>query len=85
MRARDRPFVLEAPLDLVAALADRELDRRLVHHTVVDALEPVIEKAQLILPAFLGVERMHMGAGLHAQLLVPGGGAHEGFGIAAQV
>ena len=71
--------------NLVRRRADRELDRRLVHHAVVDALEPVVEEAHLIRPALLGVERMHVGAGLDAQLLVLGGGAHEGLGVAAQM
>ena len=56
-RARERPFVLVAPFDLVAALADRELHRRLLHDAVVDAFEPVVEEPQLIAPPFLGVER----------------------------
>ena len=77
--------MLVAPFDLVAALADRELDRRLVHHAVVDALEPVVEEAQLIAPALLGVERMHVRAGVDAQLLVLRGGAHERLGVAAQM
>src|SRR5262249_24138385 len=56
--ALERPLVLVAPLDLVLALADRELDRRLVHYAVVDALEPVVEEAKLIALALLRVERM---------------------------
>src|SRR5215472_13058568 len=62
-----RPFVLEAPLHLVAAFADGELHRRLIHNAIVDAFEPVVEKAQLIAPSLLGVEGMYMGARVDAQ------------------
>ena len=85
LRAGERPFVLVPPFDLVAALADRELDRRLVHDAVVDAFEPVIEEADLIGPPLLGIERVHVAAGMDAQLLVLGCGAHIGLGIAAQM
>ena len=72
LRAGERPFVLVAPFDLVAPFADRELDRRLVHHAVVDAFEPVVEEADLIGPPSSAVERMHVAAGVDAQLLVLG-------------
>ena len=70
LRARERPFVLVPPFELVAALADGDLDRRLVHHAVVDTLQPKIEKAHLICPPFLRIERMHVAAGVDAQLLM---------------
>ena len=65
--------------------ADRELDRRLLHHAVVDVLEPVVEEAQLVAPAVLAVERMVMRAAVDAQLLVLRCGAHIALGGAAQV
>ena len=73
------------PFELVGAVPDGELDRRLVHHAVVDAFQPVVQEAGLILPRFLAVERMHVAAGMDAQLLVLGGRAHEGLGVAAQM
>src|SRR5262245_63043664 len=83
-RARKRPFVLEAPLHLVAAFADGELHRRLIHNAIVDAFEPIVEEAQLIAPSLLGIEGMYMSAGVDAQLLVRRSSAHEGLGVAAQ-
>src|SRR5262249_9796566 len=83
--ARERPFVLEAPLHLVAALTDRELHRRLRHDAVVDAFEPVVEETQLIAPSVLGVERMHMRAGVDAKLLARRRRPHEGLGVPAQM
>src|SRR5208283_3507166 len=76
-RALERPFVLAAPFESVAAPADREFYARLVHHPVVDALEPVIEEANLIAAAVLAVERMHVRAAMDAQLLVRRRRAHE--------
>src|ERR1700756_188895 len=83
LRACERPFVFEAPLHLVAALTDREPHRRLRHDAVVDAFEPVVEEAQLIAPPVLGVEWMHMRAGMDAELLVRRRRPHEGLGVAA--
>ena len=88
LRARERPLVLEAELvaaEIAAAGADHELHRRLVHDPGVDALQPVVEEAQLVEPAFLGMERMEVRAGVDAQLLVLRGRVHEAFGVAAQV
>src|SRR2546430_3715255 len=38
-RARKRPFVFVPPHDGAAALTDGKLDRRLVHHAIVDRSE----------------------------------------------
>src|SRR5438128_8663046 len=80
LRARDRPFVLVAEMIGAAAGADRKLDRRLLHHAVVDIFEPVVEEAQLIAPSILAVERMVMRAAMDAQLLVLRGGADIALG-----
>ena len=87
LRARDRPFVLVAERIRLraAAGADLELDRRLVHHAGVDALEPVVEPAQLVDAGLERMERMEVAAGMDAQLLVLRGGQHVGLGVAAQV
>src|SRR5436190_10910864 len=73
-RARERPLVLVAEMILAVAGADRELDRRLLHHAGVDVLEPVVEEAQLVAPAVLAVERMEVRAAMDAQLLLLRGG-----------
>src|SRR5207248_4482105 len=70
LRAREWPFVLVTEMIGAAASADRELDRRLLHHAVVDALEPMIEEAQLIVAAVFAVEGMVVRAAMNAQLLV---------------
>src|SRR5262249_61576321 len=57
---RKGPFMLAAPFESAPPLADCKPHRRLSHHAVVDALEPVIEETNLIAAAVLGVERMHM-------------------------
>ena len=77
--------MLVPPFDLVTALADRQLHRRLVHDAVVDALEPVIEEAQLIAAPLVGIERVYVRAGVNAKLLVRGCRTHESFGVAAQM
>src|SRR6185312_12232980 len=83
LRARDRPFVLVAEMIFAMAGADRELDRRFLHHAVVDVLEPVVEEAELVAAALLAVEWMEMRAAVDAQLLVLGCGAHIALGGAA--
>ena len=72
LRARERPLVLEAEgIRLRAATgADLELHRRLVHDPGVDALQPVVEEAQLVEPALFRMERMKVGSGMDAKLLV---------------
>jgi len=54
----------------VTPFADEELDRGLAHDSGINALEPVVEEAQLVGPPFLGVERVVMRTGMNAQLLV---------------
>src|SRR5205823_4638843 len=59
LRALDRPLVLETPLGIaLPAFADQKLHRRLAHDAGIDALEPMIEEAQLIVAAFGGIERV---------------------------
>src|SRR5258708_25441756 len=70
LRARERPFGFVPPHDGAAALADGELHWRLVHEAVVDALEPAVEEPQLIATPVLRIERMHVGAGMDAELLL---------------
>ena len=77
--------MLETPLDLIAPLADRQLDWWLVHYTVVNALKPIIEKAALILPTLCRVVRVHVSSCLDTKFFIFGGCAHESFGIAAEV
>ncbi len=69
----------------MTALADEQLHRRLAHDAGVLALQPVIEKAQLVAPAFLGIERVVVRAGVNAQLLPFRRGAQVAFGVAAQM
>src|SRR5262249_27786109 len=83
--ARDRPLVFVAEMVSAMTGADGELHRRLVHHPVIDLLEPVVEEAQLIAAPILAVERMVVRAAMDAQLLMPRGGAHIAFGGTAQV
>ena len=85
LRAGEWPFVLEAPFDLVASLADGQLDRRFVHHAVINTLEPVVEKTDLIFLSLGGVVRVHVRTCLHPKLLMFGCGTHERFGVAAQM
>src|SRR5947209_20571115 len=82
LRARDRPLALVAEMICAVTGADGELHRRLLHHVIVDVLEPVIEEAQLVASAVVAVERMVMRAAMDAQLLMFGGGAHVAFGRA---
>ena len=86
-RAGNRPLVLEPELVFLqaAAGADLQLDRRLIHDAGVDPLEPVVEEAQLIQAAFLGVERMEVRSRMDAQLLGLACRIHEAFGVAAQM
>src|SRR5215472_15244188 len=70
LRARDRPLVFVAELVSAMTGADGELHRRLVHHPVIDVLEPVVEEAQLIAAPILAVERMVVRAAMDAQLLM---------------
>src|SRR5947207_11111281 len=58
LRAREYPFVLVTEMIGAAASADRELDRRLLHHALVDAPEPVMEEPLLIVAAVVAAERM---------------------------
>ena len=83
--ARERPLVLVAEMVCAVTGADRQLDRRFLHHAVVDVLEPVVEEAKLVAPPILAVEGVIMRAAMDAQLLVLRGGAHVGLGGAAQV
>ncbi len=85
LRARERPFVLVAEMVFAVAGADRELDRRLLHHAVVDVLQPVVEEAQLVAPPVLAVERMEVRTAMDAQLLVLRRRAGIALGGAAQV
>src|SRR5262249_17663538 len=52
------PFMFVAEMIGTAAGADCELDRRLLHHAVIDVLKPMIEEAQLIAPPIIAVERV---------------------------
>src|SRR5215813_42373 len=85
LRARDRPFVLVAEMIRAVTGADSELHRRLLHHTVVDVLEPVIEELELVAPPILGIERVVVRAAMNTKLLVLRGGAHVALGRPAQV
>src|SRR3954447_9580681 len=85
LRARDRPLVLVAEMVLAMAGADGELDRWLLHHAIVDVLEPVVEEAELVAPSVLAVEWMVVRAAMDAQLLVLRCGAHIALGRPAQV
>ena len=84
LRARERPLVLVTEMIFAVAGADRELDRRLQHHAVVDVLEPVVEEPQLVAPAVLAMERMEVRAAVDAQFLLLGRRPHVAFGGAAQ-
>ena len=91
--ARRRPVRLGAPFtgrlepisDGLLVVLDVDDDRRLVHHAVLDTFQPVVEELDLIGAAFLGVECVHVAAGVNAQLLVLGRCAREGLGVAAQM
>ncbi len=85
LRARDRPLFLVAEMIRAVAGADGELHRRLLHHAIVDVLEPVVEEAQLVVPPIVAVERMIMRAAMDAQLFMFRGGAHVALGGPAQV
>src|SRR5262249_30664666 len=87
LRALERPLVLEAEFVRpgAAAGADFELHRRLGHGAGCGALQPVVEPAQLIDARLERVERVEVGAGVYAQLLVPRRSAHVALSVPAQV
>src|SRR5262249_42087798 len=86
-RACDRPFVLAPELVVLqsAACAHLQLGRRLRHDPGVDALQPVVEEAELVGAAFLAVKRVEVRAGVDPQLLVLARRLRERFGVAAQM
>ena len=69
----------------MAAFADQELYRGLAHDAGVDAFEPMIEEAKLILAPLGGIERVIVRSRVNAQFLVRRSGAHITLGVATQV
>src|SRR5260370_36938569 len=60
LRARDRPLALVAEMICAVTGADGELHRRVLHHFVVDVLDPGRGESQLVASAVAPCERRTM-------------------------
>src|ERR1043166_8710627 len=83
--ALERPLVLVAQHELLAGMADLELDARLLGPAGILALEEVAEEAPLQPLAVAHVEIFPMRAAVRLEPLVARGGAHEALEVAARV
>jgi hypothetical protein len=72
LRTFQRPFVFKAELVRLGAAAGTDFDfhRWLIHDAAVNPLQPVIEPAQLVATAVLGIKSVVVSASMDAQLLV---------------
>ena len=82
--ALDRPFVLGARDELVD-VAHLQQHFRLLCPAVFLAVQEIVEEAQLLLAAVVGVEMRPVLDAVRLQPFLLGGGAHEAFEIAARM
>ena len=85
MRARDRPFVFGARDEFLAGMAHLQQHLRLLAPAVFLAVQEIVEEAQLLLAAVVGVEMRPVLDAVRLQPFLLGGRAHEAFEIAARV
>ncbi len=85
LRARDRPFVFGAGDEFLARVADLQQHLRLLRPAVLLAVQEIVEEAQLLLAAVVGVEMRPVLDAVRLQPFLLGRGAHEAFEIAARM